>query len=183
MTEAEYIQGSAVEKSVLCPEASCFRKGVKSHVFRVGYDENQHYDAPVKVYSNKASQVVVESSERACARGYGVGINVGDRAGSIVKYSGAECGLVCDINVEGRVDLKYQQEQVFCRDRVDQLGIWQRRVVNQVIGLFSEESPHSRPRRPISGCLPDSDDNSNHLVKCVDSDFALANYHTIASIN
>ena len=182
ITDAESIQGSEVEQSVLCPEATCFREGVKFHVFRAGYSKNQHYDAPVKVYSNEASQAVVESCERSYVKGYGVGINVGDGVGSSVN-SGAECGLVCNINVEDRVNLMYQQEQVFCRDRMDQQGIWQRRVVNQVTAPVSEECPHSGPRAPIIGCLPDSDDSSNHLVKCVDSDFISVNHHTVGSIN
>ena len=182
MTDAEFIQGGEVEQRVLCPEATCFRKGVKFHVFRTGYGKNQHYDAHVTGYSKEVSQAVVESCERSYVKGYGVGINVGDGLGSSGN-SGAECGLVYNTNVEDRMDLMYQQEQVSYMDRVDQQSIRQNCVLDQVTAPVSDESSHSGPRAPISGCLPDSDDNNNQLFKCVDSDFISVDYNIVGSIN
>ena len=97
--------------------------------------------------------------------------------------SGAECGLVCNINVEDRMDLMYQQEQVSHMDRVDQQGIRQNCVLNQVTAPVGDESLHSGPRALISGCLSDSDDNNNQLFKCVDSDFTSVDYNIVGSIN
>ena len=63
---------------MLCPEATCIRKGVKFHVFRAGYTKNQHYDAHVRVYSKEVPRATVELCERSHVKGYGVGINVED---------------------------------------------------------------------------------------------------------
>ena len=182
MTDGEFTQGSEVEQSVLCPEATCFRKGVKVHVFRAGYGKNQHYDAHVKGYSTEVQQATVELCERTHVKGYGEGINVGDGLGSS-RSSGAECGLVCNTNVEDRMDLMYHQEQVSHMDRVDQQGIRQNCVLNQITAPVGDDSLHSGPRAFSSGCLPDSDDNNNQLFKCVHSDVTSVDDDIVVSIN
>ena len=182
VTDEEFTQGSEVEQSVLCPEATCFRKGVKFYVFRAGYGKDQHYDAHVKGYSKEVTQATVELCERSQVKGYGVGINVGDGLESSVNR-GAECDLVCNSNVEDRMDLMFPQEQVSHMDRVDQEGSRQNCVLNQITAPVGDESLHSGPQALISGCLPDSDDNNNQLFKCVDSDFISVDYDIVGSSN
>ena len=119
-----------VDESSLNVKATCFKKGVKSHVFHTEFTKRQgwYYDAIPFTGLSQGQENVSDFGVLSDIGVEGEGINVGDGLGLSVKGS-AEYGQFSEISVDDRVDPMCQREQVSDVDRVDPLEMCQKNVV------------------------------------------------------